>query len=179
MTRSLSVTAALMLGALLAAPARPTAQATQDVALRAAIETETVKGDVKGAIDQYKKIVAGAGANRALAAQALVRTAERYEKLGDLESADGPSQPRVLFDSEDVAWIAPFDWSPDGKRIAVQVRRQDHKTAQIGWGAVENGSLRLLVCDLTPVGGKGTSWFNPALRRGGAEETVASATIAP
>ena len=32
-------------------------QRTADVALRAAVETETVRGDVKGAIEQYKQIV--------------------------------------------------------------------------------------------------------------------------
>src|SRR5262249_47757113 len=42
-------------------------------------------------------------------------------------------QPRVLYDNEAVAWIAPFDWSPDGSRIAVQLLRQDDRTAQIGW----------------------------------------------
>lgn len=86
MTRAMRVTAALMLGAVLVVPAKPTAQAKADVALRAAMETETVKGDLKGAIEEYKKIVAGAGTNRALAAQALVRMAECYQKLGDAEA---------------------------------------------------------------------------------------------
>ena len=61
MTRTMTVTAALMLGALLAVPVKPTAQGKPEVALRAAMETETVKGDLKGAIEQYKKIVASAG----------------------------------------------------------------------------------------------------------------------
>jgi len=60
------------------------AQRTPEVALRAAMETETVKGDLKGAIEQYKK-VAQSG-NRALAAQALVHMAECYQKLGDSEA---------------------------------------------------------------------------------------------
>ncbi len=85
MTRTMRVTAVLMLGALLAAPVRPAAQANADVALRAAMETETVKGDLKGAIEQYKKIAQGG--NRAIAAKALLRMAECYQKLGDAESS--------------------------------------------------------------------------------------------
>ncbi len=85
MTRCMRVTSALMLGALLSVPVQPAAQANADVALRAAMETETVKGDLKGAIEQYKKIAQGG--NRAIAAKALLRMAECYQKLGDAESS--------------------------------------------------------------------------------------------
>jgi hypothetical protein len=55
----------------------------QDAArqLRAAMNTEMIDGDLKSAIEQYKKIAAGT--DRAIAAQALLRLAECYEKLGD------------------------------------------------------------------------------------------------
>src|SRR5687768_13446845 len=43
----------------------------------------TVEGDLKGAIEEYKRVVAVAGSNRALAAQALLRMAECHQKLGD------------------------------------------------------------------------------------------------
>jgi len=46
----------------------------------------TVDGDLRGAIEQYKKVVAGAGTNRTLAAQALVRMADCYQKLGDAQA---------------------------------------------------------------------------------------------
>lgn len=46
----------------------------------------TVDGDLPGAIEEYKRIVATAGGNRTIAAQALVRMAECYQKLGDSES---------------------------------------------------------------------------------------------
>lgn len=46
----------------------------------------TVDGDLKGAIDEYRRIVDRSGANRALAARALVRMAEAYQKLGDTEA---------------------------------------------------------------------------------------------
>ena len=73
---------AMLLGTLLAFPAKP--QMKPEVALRAAMETETVKGDLKGAIEQYKKIAQGS--DRAIAAKALIRMAECHQKLGDAES---------------------------------------------------------------------------------------------
>jgi len=66
--------------------ARPTAQSKGDVALRAAMETETVKGDLKSAIEQYKQIAQGS--DRALAAKALLRMAQCYQKLGDTQAQD-------------------------------------------------------------------------------------------
>ena len=54
----------------------------QDAArlLRAAMNTEDVDGDLEGAIAQYKKIAASG--DRPVAAQALLRMAEVYTKLG-------------------------------------------------------------------------------------------------
>ena len=46
----------------------------------------TVDGDLSGAIKEYQQIVTAAGTNRTIAAQALVRMAECYQKLGDAES---------------------------------------------------------------------------------------------
>src|SRR5687768_12089453 len=75
--------AAVAAGSLLAQPG--TIQSTQDeIALRAAMEKETVQGDLKGAIEQFKKIAQSK--NRSIAARALVRMAECYEKLGNVES---------------------------------------------------------------------------------------------
>src|SRR5688572_18473444 len=62
-------------------------QRTPDVALRAAVETETIRGDVKGAIEQYKHVVETYGkSDRAISAQALLRMAEAYQKLGDSQA---------------------------------------------------------------------------------------------
>jgi Tol biopolymer transport system component len=52
--------------------------------LRAAMDKETVDGDLKGAIELYNKIAQGK--DRATAARALIRMANAYEKLGDAES---------------------------------------------------------------------------------------------
>jgi Tol biopolymer transport system component len=51
---------------------------------KAAVNTETVDRNCKGAIEQYKKIAAGS--NRALAAQALLRMAGCHQQLGDGEA---------------------------------------------------------------------------------------------
>ena len=56
------------------------------VLMQAAEARATVQGDLKGAIAAYQDAVKEAGANRALAAQALMRMAECYQKLGDVES---------------------------------------------------------------------------------------------
>ena len=63
-----------------------TAQTRADVALRAATELETVKGDVKGAIAAYQKIADDRSAARGLRAQALLRLAECYRKIGDAQA---------------------------------------------------------------------------------------------
>lgn len=233
----------------------------------------TVDGDLRGAIDTYQRVIAKAGTNRALAAQALVRMAECYQKLGDSqfrsileqvirEYADQPAivaearthlksrevgavamsvvhrkvwsgqealnslegsvspdgryisypdwetgnlalhdlvtgtnrrltsggyvephqayaqnsaisrdgkqivytwfngknshelravslqstgiqEPRRLFASEETDYIVPFDWTPDGKWIAVQNQRKD-RSSQIGLVSTADGSLRVL-----------------------------------
>ena len=55
-----------------------------ELALKAAIKTETVDGNLKGEIEQYKKIANGS--NRAVAAKALIRMGQCYDKLGDAEA---------------------------------------------------------------------------------------------
>ncbi|MBI3262314.1 MAG: PD40 domain-containing protein [Acidobacteria bacterium] len=52
--------------------------------LKAAMNTELVDGNLKAAIEQYKKVALSG--NRPLAAQALLRMAACYQKLGDAES---------------------------------------------------------------------------------------------
>ena len=59
-----------------------------EVALQAAIKTETVDGDLKGAIEQYKKIAAQPGAGRATVATALLRIGQCHEKLGDADTQE-------------------------------------------------------------------------------------------
>ena len=74
---------AWILVALLAVPSLASAQVKPEVLLRAAVETETVKGDLKGAIKQYADIVSKyRKTDRAVAAEALLRMGQCHEKLG-------------------------------------------------------------------------------------------------
>ena len=74
----------LVLAALLVAGAAGQ-QATQtDRQYQAALHKEMVERDLKGAIEDYKKIANSS--DRALAAKALFRMAECYQKLGDAEA---------------------------------------------------------------------------------------------
>jgi Tol biopolymer transport system component len=62
------------------------------VLLRAAIEKEEVDGDLNAAIEQYKRIIKIAGADRAVAAQALLRLGGCYEKRGPEEARQAYQQ---------------------------------------------------------------------------------------
>jgi Tol biopolymer transport system component len=78
-----------MFAALLAAAPHIGAQQSNpalDKLFASAQHKATVAGDLKGAIEDYKRIVATAGKDRAVAAQALLRMAEAYQKLGDAEA---------------------------------------------------------------------------------------------
>ncbi len=67
----------------------------------------------------------------------------RYElRVASLEGTGIPESRRLL-DLEDAEEVAPFDWSPDGKWIAVGISRKD-RTVQIGLVAVKDGALRVL-----------------------------------
>jgi len=106
--------------------------------LKAAMDLELVDHDPKAAIEQYKKVVATG--DRALAAQALLRMAGCYEKLGDAEGQkrtlqqilkNHPSQPEAtearrrlgnssVTVSKRLVWTPPkgvtfINVSPDGR----------------------------------------------------------------
>jgi len=73
---------------LLARVATAQQKSTLDVEMefRAAQQKELVDGDLRGAIEKYRAVVSQAGSNRAIAAKALVRMAECYQKQGDTEA---------------------------------------------------------------------------------------------
>jgi Tol biopolymer transport system component len=75
----------------------PHAQSKAELALKAAIDKEVVDGDLKAAIDLYRKIAQGS--DRAVAARALVRMGQCYEKLGSREAQKAYEQ--VLKDYAD------------------------------------------------------------------------------
>jgi Tol biopolymer transport system component len=68
---------------------------------------------------------------------------ERYDLRVTELTGSPAAKPRILLTNAEVAWIAPYDWSPDGKWIAVQLQRKD-RTAQLGLVSVLDGALRVL-----------------------------------
>ncbi len=68
----------------------------------------------------------------------------------DLRIVDiGGAEPRVLYRDEDVQYIEPQDWSPDGRHILVTVLRRD-RTGQTLLISVADGSVQVLTADLRP-----------------------------
>src|SRR6266487_4472451 len=67
----------------LAAAALGADEKKANVLWQAAMAKETVQGDLKGAVALYESAVKEAGSNRALAAKALLKVAECYQKLGE------------------------------------------------------------------------------------------------
>jgi hypothetical protein len=65
------ITAVALAAVLCAVGGAAQSQDKAEVALRAAMEKETVEGDVKGAIEQYKKLAQNS--NKSVAARALLR----------------------------------------------------------------------------------------------------------
>ncbi len=142
--------AALLLASLQKAGAQQSS-AQIEKQLARAHHKATVDGDLAGAIDEYKRIVATAGSNRNTAAQTLVRMAECYQKLGDAESTriyerlvrEYPDQADVVLIArarldgntmtasargDRPVWTGPLvsasgRISPDGRFIAARDRR--------------------------------------------------------
>jgi len=84
LTSSFALAAFLVTGAACLLAAAPAQQpATAERQLEAAIHREQVLGDVKGAIEQYKQL--SQSTMRTVAAQALARLGQCYEKLGDAQ----------------------------------------------------------------------------------------------
>lgn len=73
----------MLSGLALAAPQKG---GPADILYERAVQKETADGDLKAALELYKQTVAKAGTNRAVAAKALVRMAQCYEKLGDADA---------------------------------------------------------------------------------------------
>ena len=82
-----------------------------EVALQAAIKTETIDGDLKAAIEAYKRVVAAYESNRSVAAQALAHMGQCYEKLGAAETQEARK-----------AYERLVQQYPDQKDLVAQVR---------------------------------------------------------
>jgi Tol biopolymer transport system component len=75
-----------------------------DQQLQSAINKEVVEGDLKGAIELYKKIAAQPGAGRTTVATALLRMGQCHEKLGNAEART--AYERVVREFGDQAEVA-------------------------------------------------------------------------
>ena len=103
----------------------PAAAQDVEVALQRAIQKETVSGDLKAAIQEYKKIAANAGGNRAVAAKALVHMAECYQKMGDAEARKIYEQVvREYADQKETVTLARARLGQSGPHPAGIVARQ-------------------------------------------------------
>ena len=129
---------------------------------------ETIQGDLKGAIALYQDVVKEAGSNRTIAAQALVRMAECYRKMGDAESRkiyerivrdyadqkdavatararlDGSAPPDVL--TARLVWSdnvidASASLTPDGRLLAMR----DPSTGDIAIRDMSTGQIKRLM----------------------------------
>jgi len=76
----------VMVGLVAASIALSQRTSRAELRFQEAHRKETIDGDLKSAIDLYRRAIAEAGSNRLIAAQALVRMGECYEKLGDAEA---------------------------------------------------------------------------------------------
>jgi hypothetical protein len=98
--RSICIPPTLVLAALLACSlARGQKNDQTDVMFQAAFHKQLVDGDLEGAIEQYKTILAKYGSDRAVAAKAWVEMGQCYEKLGKEEARK--AYERVLRDYAD------------------------------------------------------------------------------
>ncbi|MBI3279188.1 MAG: PD40 domain-containing protein [Acidobacteria bacterium] len=77
----------ILIGALAAILAAGAQSNEAERQLKAAMNAELLNGDLKAAIKQYGEIAAKYKSDRAVAAMALVRMAEAYQKMGDAEAS--------------------------------------------------------------------------------------------
>jgi Tol biopolymer transport system component len=67
----------------------------------------------------------------------------RYELRVLRVDGSSSAKPRTILDDPDISWIAPYDWSRDGKSLAVAIWRKDRLT-QLGLLNTMDGSLKIL-----------------------------------
>ena len=127
-------TLAILLTVLVAALALPTVLAQKgdqaEVQLKAAINKEVVEGNLRAAIDLYRKIAQSG--NRPVAARALVRMGQCYEKLGEANAREARKAyeqvvreygDQAVLVAEARARLAALAQPPSASRQALSVRR--------------------------------------------------------
>jgi len=100
-----------------------------EVALQAAIRTETIDGDLRRAIQQYEAVAKGS--DRGAAAQALLRMADCYQKLGDAQALSTYERlVRDFAEQTQAVATARVRLSASGASSAAVVARQLWTTTQ-------------------------------------------------
>jgi len=67
----------------------------------------------------------------------------RYDVRLVSTTATGIPQFKVIYDNEDTEWVHPYDWSRDGRVLALQIERTD-RTGQIALLDVRDGGVQVL-----------------------------------
>ncbi len=113
----------------------------------------TNTGTWKAGAAEFAETAAFSRDGRQVAYQWFEGKTSRFELR--MTDVSGNGAPRHVFHSEEFGWVAPHDWSPDGKWIAVglEPENSDARTfegikpgqrAAVGLVGVQDGSLRLL-----------------------------------
>ena len=100
------ITLLALLAPALLLPARPAQKLSLEARMGAAQHQEQVEGNFEAAIAGYKKVLAEAGRNRAVAAKALLQMGQCYEKLGETQAQEArKAYQRIARDFADQAEI--------------------------------------------------------------------------
>jgi Tol biopolymer transport system component len=75
-----------LIGCLVLSAAIALGQSPAELQLKAATHKQEVEGDLKGAMEAYRQIIARSGKERGVVAQAMLRLAQCHEKLGQAEA---------------------------------------------------------------------------------------------
>jgi len=132
------------------------------VLLRAAIEKEEVDGDLQGAIDLYKEIIAKYGGNRAIAAKAQLHIGLCYEKLGLKEAQKAyqnvidkyPDQTEAVKAAREKLSLLLKAQAVVEKGDADQKIRKIYESTEKAYGFISPDGKKLAL-----VGGEGDIWL--------------------
>jgi Tol biopolymer transport system component len=139
--------AALIAVSITVAHAQSTAPAEK--LLASAQHKAAIDGDLKGAIEDYKKAIAAAGDQRALVARALLRMAECHQQLGNAEAqAIYERLLRDYADQEDIAAMARARRSVSAPRSVMKGDRSLWSGQEAdGFGTVSSDGRYLTYAD--------------------------------
>src|SRR5688572_236282 len=98
----------------------------------------TRDGDIRR--NAYAQRAAFSPDGRQIAFSFLDNVKRRYDVR--LVPAAADRAPQIIFDQEDVKWVQPYDWSSDGRQIALQIERIDG-TGQIALLNVTDQTTRV------------------------------------